>query len=38
MSKEIVVKHMNGEIKTENVEFEYNNEKQKGAKFSIILH
>jgi signal transduction histidine kinase len=37
MSEEIVVKHMNGEIKTENIEFEYNNEKQKGVKFSIIL-
>ncbi|RXJ79460.1 PAS domain-containing sensor histidine kinase [Arcobacter sp. F2176] len=37
MSEEIVVKHMQGEINVENIEFEYNEEKQKGAKFSIIL-
>jgi len=37
MSEEIVVKHMEGSIEVENVEFDYNKEKQKGTKFTISL-
>ena len=37
MSEEIIVKHMAGEIKAENTEFLYKNEKQKGIKFTISL-
>jgi PAS domain S-box-containing protein len=37
MCEEIITKHMNGKIKVENTEFNYNNQKQKGAKFKIIL-
>ena len=37
MSEEIIVKHMDGTIEVENVEFDYNKEKQKGTKFTITL-
>jgi len=37
MSEEIIVKHMEGDIKVENTEFKYNNKTQKGAKFIITL-
>ncbi|WP_428026844.1 c-type heme family protein [Arcobacter sp.] len=37
MSKEIVEKHLHGILKVENVNFEYNNIKCTGAKFTIKL-
>jgi len=37
MTKEIIVKHMNGQIEVSNTEFEYNNNKLTGALFSISI-
>ncbi len=37
MTHSIIVDHMHGEIRTKNVEFEYNNEMYKGAQFVISL-
>lgn len=37
MSEEIIVKHMNGSIEVENVEFDYNDQLQRGAQFTISL-
>lgn len=38
MSKEIVTRHMDGDIFMDNYEFTYENEKYKGAKLSIVLN
>lgn len=38
MSKEIVTRHMDGDIFMDNYEFIYENEKYKGAKLSIVLN
>lgn len=35
MSQEIITRHMNGELKVQNEEFEYENEKYTGAVFTI---
>ena len=37
MCEEIIYKHMNGHIDVSNVEYEYNNNKYKGALVLIIL-
>ena len=37
MSNEIITKHMNGEIRVSNKEFEFNNNLYKGALFEIII-
>ncbi len=37
MCREIIIKHMNGMINTENIEFSYNDEKYKGALTTITL-
>ena len=38
MSREIIEKHMNGQIKVSNEEFVYDNENHKGALFEILLN
>ncbi len=37
MSKKIVVKHLKGKMKVENIEYEYSKKNYKGASFKIIL-
>ena len=37
MSREIITRHMKGEIKVENYSFKYNGNKYTGAKFSICI-
>jgi signal transduction histidine kinase len=37
MTKEIIVRHIKGEIKVKNVDFTYNNHSYSGAEFTIIL-
>ena len=37
MSEQIITKHMNGQIKAQNVEYEYNNKSYKGAQFTIVI-
>lgn len=37
MSEEILVKHMNGEIKVKNKEFEYEGSSYRGAEFTLVI-
>jgi signal transduction histidine kinase len=38
MVKEILTRHMNGNIEVENAYYEYDGKKHVGAKFTITLH
>ncbi|NQY94517.1 MAG: histidine kinase, partial [Campylobacteraceae bacterium] len=37
MSKQIIEEHMSGELKVENIDYEYQNENYHGAQFTIVL-